>query len=81
MIKRYCDCCGDEVTDKNRVNSTENMGGVPGRLSGKLRKPGGNAMLKFEVITGKNSTWNDGDFCKNCIIDAVRCHDDRTRQA
>lgn len=75
MIKRYCDCCGDEITDRNKVD------GEHSRLTGEVRKLGGHVMLRVEVITAKDSTWNDGDFCKYCIIDAITRADDRPKAA
>jgi len=73
MIKRYCDCCGDEITDANRIDGDNH------RLQGEIRKPGGPVMLRVQVITAKDSSWNDGDFCKYCVIDAINKADDRPK--
>lgn len=71
MIKRYCDCCGDEIIDRNKID--DNLS----RLTGALRKPGGTSLLKVQVITAKDSSWNKGEFCKYCVIDALMKADDR----
>lgn len=74
MIKRYCDCCGDEITGLNKID------GEGSRLTGEiLNKKEGFSMLRVEVITAKDSTWNDGDFCKYCVIDAIARADDRPK--
>ena len=77
MIKRFCDCCG-AVLDKRNTAPT-NEGGIE-RLQAKVKK-GGKVLLQVEVITAKGSTWNDGEFCKYCIIDAINQLDDRPKQA
>ncbi len=33
--------------------------------------------VEVEVITAKNNVWNDGDFCKYCVLDALYKLDDR----
>ena len=68
MIKRYCDKCGAEITDKNIANFNN-------RISAEIKTRNGRMMV--EVISGKDSTWNDGDFCKYCILDALYTLDDR----
>lgn len=75
MIKRYCDCCGAEIDAHNKVD------GDHSRLTGEVRKPGGPVMLRVAVITAKDNTWNDGDFCKYCVIDAINRADDRPKPA
>jgi hypothetical protein len=60
MIKRYCDQCGDELVKRNTRLIREDT-----RLLGKID------CLSFEIITGKDATWNDGDFCQYCIADAI----------
>ena len=67
MIKRFCDFCGAEITNKNWVGDT-------GRFKAKIGKKG---TLHVEVKTGFNRIMNEGDFCKYCVIDAVNGADDR----
>lgn len=60
MIKRYCDGCGEELTPaflgprniNNRFATDPTV-----KASG----------LMLEVITGKDGTWNSGDWCRLCI--------------
>jgi hypothetical protein len=73
MIKRYCDCCGNEITNKNKID------GENSRLTGEIRKRAGQVMLRIEVITAKDNKWNNGDFCKYCVIDAILKLDDRPK--
>lgn len=74
MIKRYCDCCGYEITYANRVDGERN------RIKGEVRRKGGPVLLRVEVITAKDSTWNDGDFCKYCVLDAIIQADNRPKE-
>lgn len=74
MIKRYCDCCGNEITRTNRID------GERDRVTGEVRRRGGPVLLRVEVITAKGNTWNDGDFCKYCVLDAIMKADDRPKE-
>ncbi len=73
MIHRYCDCCGEEITDTNRIRFDHE------RLRGEIRSKRGHVLLRVEVITAMNGTWNAGDFCKYCVLDALYAADDRVR--
>ena len=76
MIRRFCDVCDNELTDENSIV------GAAGRLQrlSNDSTPGGAGKLMFEVITGTvGGTWNSGDFCKYCVIDAINKLDDRGR--
>jgi hypothetical protein len=78
MIRIYCDLCLSEITDTNaptgspvshnRLGGTQPWNGAPER-----------GFFIFEVCTGLKDTWNEGHFCKYCIIDAVNELDDRPR--
>ena len=70
MIKHFCDVCGNELTDENCV---PHDAGRPHRL--RYDK----STLMFEITTGLKGTWNSGDFCKYCVIDAINKLDDRPR--
>lgn len=73
MIKIYCDCCGVEID-----RSTLPKGGVTNdRLAAKVKSKNGCHVLGVEVITRLDNTANAGDFCKNCILDALYKLDDR----
>ena len=74
MIRRYCDCCGDEITSQNYINKEGD------RLTGEVRKRGGPVLLRVKVITAKDAKWSDGDFCKYCVLDAIYKADDRPRE-
>lgn len=73
MIRYFCDCCGEEIADTNRIESDK--GRLLGVLRSKLRPPG--EPLQVEVTTALGSSWNGGHFCKYCVIDAVNTKDDR----
>ena len=70
MIKTYCDCCEELINDSNIINGNHE------RLTGQIVKSN-RVALKVEVITAEGSTWNSGDFCKYCVIDAINEADDR----
>jgi len=72
MIRRFCDVCDNELTSENAVT------GEKGRLTSEVHPKAG-GLLMFEVATGHNGTWNGGDFCKYCVIDAINKLDDRPR--
>ena len=71
MIKHFCDVCDNELTEANRIS------GEHGRLRSKRERPAQRIMV--EVHTGLAGTWNAGDFCKYCVIDAIKMLDDRPR--
>lgn len=75
MIRRFCDVCGDELTDKNTPCAGQNGGRVECELKGIC------GVLKVEVQHAINEAWNAGDVCKYCIIDAVKKADDRPTAA
>jgi hypothetical protein len=75
MIRRYCDCCGNEVTSQNYIDKEGE------RLTGEVRKQGGPVLLKVKVITAKDGDCNYGDFCKYCVLDAIYKNDDRPKTA
>lgn len=75
MIKHFCDVCGDEITEKNRLD--ENV--EPARLRTTLYRNG--MQLGVEVITVRNGTANSGEFCKYCVLDALYKLDDRPQSA
>lgn len=82
MIKYFCDCCGAELTDRNRcLGSSEGEGEGKGRLGASYSRTLKAPKLMFEILTGKDGTWNAGDFCRYCVIDAVNSLDDRPRAA
>lgn len=72
MIKRFCDCCGHEITEANECD-----GGTCGRLGATLSRNG--VKLDIEVLIAKDGTNNAGDFCKHCVLDALQKLDDRPR--
>lgn len=72
MIKRFCDCCGHEINEANECG-----GGTVGRLGTVLSRNG--VKLTIEVLTAKDGTSNDGDFCKHCVLDALQNLDNRPR--
>ena len=77
MIRRFCDVCDNELTSKNEI------AGGTGRLQRLSHEsaPGKAGKVMFEVTTGiANGTWNSGDFCKYCVIDAINKLDDRPRE-
>lgn len=73
MTKYFCDGCGKEVTPENKPK-----GGTTGdRLATIIERNG--FKIGIEVLTAKNATWNDGLFCKHCILDALYQLDDRPK--
>ena len=70
MIKRYCDHCEDEIVGANRID-----GGVF-RLQAAIKKKG-RTLFNVAVTTTEDSRWDEGDFCKYCVIDAINKADDR----
>lgn len=75
MIRRFCDVCGAELTDANTPCAGQNYGRVSCEVKGKT------GTLKVEVQHAFNGAWDSGDFCKYCIIDAVKQADDRPTAA
>ena len=71
-MKRYfCDVCGSEIGDENAQCAGSTGNRVAAEVIGKHGK------LSVEVHAAINDTWNAGDVCKYCIIDAVNRADDR----
>ena len=76
MIRYFCDVCDNELTDENKI-----VGGA-GRIQRLCHEsaPIKEEKVMFEVTTGTvGGTWNSGDFCKYCVIDAINKLDDRPR--
>jgi hypothetical protein len=71
MIKRFCDLCGTEMSDKN----SPSQGACQDRLKVSINR--GKVHASFEIIQAVNGTSNSGDVCKHCILDALRELDDR----
>lgn len=74
MIRRFCDVCKDEITDKN---STSKLGHPLGRMQVRIKRKG--VDYGVEVIHSTNGTSNAGDVCMYCVLDALRELDDRPR--
>ena len=74
MIKHFCDQCAVEITEGNECKQH-----FPLFADGHRRLGGRDRRLGFSVMVGdaENKTWNSGDFCKYCVIDAVKSLDDR----
>lgn len=72
MIKRFCDCCGDEITDRNVINRDLNR--VTATVTGCSGRK-----FTVQVMAALDETWNAGDWCKYCVIDAIKEADDRPR--
>lgn len=62
--KWFCDCCGIELTSENKCYSEGKT-----RLQ-KIQKDS-SKYPSIEIITGKGSTWNAGDWCRYCVIDTI----------
>jgi len=75
MIKVYCDFCGKEITDHNRIDDGHF------RLKAEVVSRGGKHRMQVEVLTGLDGTSNRGEFCKYCVIDAIKAADDRPVKA
>ena len=67
MIIRYCDICGEELTDRNKVLAHKDE---HTRVRGETKDMYGT--LKVDVLTAINGVWNKGDVCKYCIIECVK---------
>ena len=79
MIRRFCDCCGAEITESNTTHSPTSQNAL-GRLKTTVRSKHGvepQCKLTVEVIISKDHCGNAGDFCKYCILDALLVADDR----
>lgn len=79
MMKHYCDCCGNEITAENgcsggRVHSATT------RLGCEVESKRTGAILRVEIITAMDGKWNDGDFCRLCVLDALYQLDPRRKQ-
>ena len=83
MTKYFCDKCGTELGSGNscvgghmandRLGTTVDFFWKHGL--GVTRK------LKVEILTSLDGTSNAGDFCKYCVIDAIKQLDDRPTAA
>lgn len=57
-IRRFCDQCGTEISEASGW-------GTDARICDKTSR------LMVEVTTGWDGSWNSGDLCKPCIVNAV----------
>jgi len=74
MIKYFCDCCGVEITQENKLPEGRMKTAVYAK-DVKLK-----TQMTVEVITGLNEVYNTGDFCKHCVLDALKDLDDRPEE-
>jgi len=72
MIKTFCDICGVEITNENFYHSDHTFANYKDSNNGN--------QLSVKIITGNGKYFNQGHFCKYCIIDAVMSADDRTKR-
>ncbi len=75
MTKYFCDGCGKEITKESACAGAAMNS--PDRLGTEVKKR--NKTLKVEVMTGTDGTWNDGEWCKYCVLDALYKLDDRPK--
>lgn len=72
MIKTFCDCCGDEITQLNEMPNGEALG-----VLSRERRIGSKAPVQgnsFTLNRGK------GDYCKYCVLAEInRILDDRPK--
>ena len=73
MIRAFCDICEDEITEKNKFDDKY----FP--LSAGVVSKGTGKETFFNVVTAGDDSFNKGDFCKYCVLDALRGLDDRPR--
>lgn len=71
MIRYFCDCCGKEIPAEDATFRNP----LWGRLSAELKR--GNSALRVSVIEYKDNVGNSGQFCRYCVLDALRSLDDR----
>lgn len=80
MIRTFCDCCGNEITDGNSTAcGNKSLGRLTAQVMPKIGGKG--EVMAVEVITAHEGTWNKGHFCKYCVIDAINTLDDRPQPA
>ena len=70
MIRYFCDCCGEEIAERDSKYRNPLH-----RLTAKLKR--GQSELQVEVIETKDGCSNAGNFCRYCVLDALRSLDDR----
>lgn len=68
MIRLFCDGCNRDVTNHKLPKIAEND--PISRWKGKI-DVNGNTPLLFEIVTGRDGTWNVGDRCVHCIYKAI----------
>lgn len=64
MIRRFCDSCEQEITESN---------GRKQGNGGRVRRAKNGIVVEVMVAQMRDGdqVWNSGDFCKDCVIDAV----------
>ena len=72
MTRTYCDQCHVEMTEQNAPKFA-----CPTNSLNRLQASIGHLMV--EVIVAQNNTWNKGDYCKYCVLDALYKLDDRDK--
>jgi hypothetical protein len=66
VIRRFCDCCGTELTRDNQEALEYN--GTP--------RPGITLAAKVDAVSVNGTP--SADVCRNCLLDAIRTLDTRT---
>jgi len=61
MVKRYCDCCGKEISEEQSRTD-------PSDLELTFVPAEGKRLTVVVVVTDDSN----GDFCRSCILDLVK---------
>jgi len=71
MIKHYCDCCGEEISDKNEtISITPNKNGYHREVKIKIQDVVD--LFNYKLTEPK-------DICKYCLITAIKRLDNRPK--
>ena len=76
MIKHFCDGCGKQITSENKCAGAA-INSHTDRMGAKVKKNG--KTLSVEVMTATDGGYNQGDWCKYCVLDALYRLDDRKK--
>ena len=60
MIRKYCDCCGEEIVEESAACH---------RIKGKSTR--NRTPVEVEVHVAMNGTWNRGEICRACVVSIV----------
>jgi hypothetical protein len=82
VIRTFCDCCGEEITEKNDLGP---LGTINVSAARAKRQRNVNIHVSASITAQSGRSWSDETdpehICRHCVIDALAMKDTRPKPA